>query len=82
MDSMDQRRYIDPGNYLDLLELLSTFTSELERSKTKLEGLIGQGKRNMESISNNAKGNLSVLFVDKISLLVFQGNLLMSTKER
>lgn len=44
MDSMDQRRYIDPGNYLDLLELLSTFTSELERSKTKLEGLIGQGE--------------------------------------
>jgi len=44
MDSVDQRRYIDPGNYLDLLELLSTFTSELERSKTKLEGLIGQGE--------------------------------------
>lgn len=81
IDSMDQRRYIDPGNYLDLLELLSTFTSELERSKAKLEGLIGQGKRNMDSISNNAKGNLSVLFVDKISVLVFQGNLLMSTKE-
>ncbi|KAL9970856.1 hypothetical protein ACROYT_G023307 [Oculina patagonica] len=44
LDSMDQRRYIDPGNYLDLLELLSTFTSELDRSKTKLEGLIGQGE--------------------------------------
>lgn len=44
LDSMDQRRYIDPGNYLDLLELLSTFTSELDRSKTKLEGLIGQGR--------------------------------------
>lgn len=43
-DSVDQRRYIDPGNYLDLLELLSTFTSEIERSKTKLKGLIGQGE--------------------------------------
>ncbi|KAJ7379751.1 Ephrin type-A receptor 5 [Desmophyllum pertusum] len=40
----DQRRYIDPGNYLDLLELLSTFATELERSQTKLEGLIGQGE--------------------------------------
>ena len=40
----DQRRYIDPGNYLDLLDLLSTFATELERSQTKLEGLIGQGK--------------------------------------
>ena len=41
---MDQRRYIDPGNYLDLMELLSTFTTEIERSKTKLDRLIGQGK--------------------------------------
>ena len=40
---MDQRQYIDPGNYLDIKELLSTFTSEIERSKTKLDGLIGQG---------------------------------------
>ena len=39
---MDQRRYIDPGNYLDIMELLSTFTLEIERSKTKLDGLIGQ----------------------------------------
>ena len=38
---MDQRRYIDPGNYLDIMELLSTLTSEIERSKTKLDGLIG-----------------------------------------
>lgn len=81
MDSMDQRRYIDPGNYLDLLELLSTFTSELERSNTRLEGLIGQGKRNMESIRNNVKGNLSGLFVDKNSCWFFQESLLMSTKE-
>ena len=42
---MDQRRYIDPGNYLDLMELLSTFTTEIERSKTKLDRLIGQGKK-------------------------------------
>ncbi|KAJ7379745.1 Ephrin type-B receptor 1 [Desmophyllum pertusum] len=41
---MDQRHYIDPGNYLDLMELLSTFTMELNRSDTKLEGLIGQGE--------------------------------------
>ena len=43
LQSMDQRRYIDPGNYLDLMELLSTFTTEIERSKTKLDRLIGQG---------------------------------------
>ncbi|KAJ7379744.1 Ephrin type-A receptor 5 [Desmophyllum pertusum] len=41
---MDQRRYIDPANYLDLMECLSTFTMELNRSDTKLEGLIGQGE--------------------------------------
>lgn len=73
MDSVDQRRYIDPGNYLDLLELLSTFTSELERSKTKLEGLIGQGKENIESIRNHVRGNLSWLFVDNNSFLGFSG---------
>ena len=44
LHDMDQRRYIDPGNYLDLMELLSTFTSEIERSNTKLDKLIGQGK--------------------------------------
>lgn len=73
MNSVDQRRYIDPGNYLDLLELLSTFTSELERSKTKLEGLIGQGKENIESINNNVGGNLSPLFVDNNSFVGFSG---------
>ena len=41
---LDQRHYIDPANYLDLMELLSKFTMELNRSDTKLEGLIGQGK--------------------------------------
>ena len=40
---MDQRRYINPGDYLDLMELLQTFTTEVNRSKTKLKGLIGQG---------------------------------------
>ena len=40
---MDQRRYINPGNYPDLLELLQTFTTEVDRSKTTLNGLIGQG---------------------------------------
>ncbi|CAH3107683.1 unnamed protein product [Porites lobata] len=44
LQAMDQRRYIDPGNYLDLMELLSTFTTEIERSKTKLDRLIGQGE--------------------------------------
>lgn len=81
IDSMDQRRYIDPGNYLDLLELLSTFTSELERSKTKLDRLIGQGKRTMESISNNVKKIYLDSLLIEFLLLVFQGNLLMSTKE-
>ena len=41
---MDQRRYINPGDYLDLMELLQTFTTEVDRSKTKLKGLIGQGR--------------------------------------
>ena len=41
---MDQRRYINPENYLDLKELLQTFTTEVDRSNTKLNGLIGQGK--------------------------------------
>ena len=40
---LDQRRYIDPANYADLMELLSELTSEIERSNAKLEGLIGQG---------------------------------------
>ena len=53
---MDQRRYIDPGNYLDIQELLSTFTSEIDRGKVKLEGLIGQGKSNSKSI-NKSQGN-------------------------
>ena len=56
LDSMDQRRYIDPGNYLDIQELLSTFTSEIDRGKVKLEGLIGQGKSNSKSI-NKSQGN-------------------------
>ena len=41
---MDQRRYINPGDYLDLIELLHTFTTEVDRGKIKLNGLIGQGK--------------------------------------
>ncbi|XP_067050046.1 ephrin type-B receptor 1-like isoform X2 [Acropora muricata] len=41
---MDQRRYINPGDYRDLMELLQTFTTEVDRSKTKLNGLIGQGE--------------------------------------
>lgn len=43
MEPIGQHQYIDPGNYLDLMELLSTFTSELERSKIKLDRLVGQG---------------------------------------
>ena len=41
---LDQRRYIDPSNYSDLTEILSTLTAEMERNKVKLEGIIGQGK--------------------------------------
>ncbi|XP_067029898.1 ephrin type-A receptor 3-like [Acropora muricata] len=41
---MDQRRYINPAEYLDLMELLQTFTTEVDRRKTKLNGLIGQGE--------------------------------------
>ncbi|XP_067048824.1 ephrin type-B receptor 1-B-like isoform X1 [Acropora muricata] len=41
---MDQRRYINPGDYRDLMELLQTFTTEVDRSKTKLNGMIGQGE--------------------------------------
>ena len=40
---MDQRRYIDPSNYVDLMEIISKFTKELERKDTKLDELIGQG---------------------------------------
>ena len=44
-NAMGQRsHYIDPGNYLDLMELISTFTNELDRRDTKLEGIIGQGR--------------------------------------
>ena len=42
---MNQRnQYIDPCNYMDLMELISTFTNELDRRDTKLEGMIGQGR--------------------------------------
>ena len=42
---MNQRnKYIDPFNYMDLMELISTFTNELDRRNTKLEGMIGQGR--------------------------------------
>ncbi|XP_067050795.1 ephrin type-B receptor 1-B-like isoform X2 [Acropora muricata] len=41
---LDQRRYINPENYLDLKELLQKFTTEVDRSNTKLNGLIGQGE--------------------------------------
>ena len=44
-NAMGQRSHnIDPGNYLDLMELMSTFTNELDRRDTKLEGMIGQGR--------------------------------------
>lgn len=60
---LDQRRYIDPANYVDLMELLSTLTAEIERSKTKLEGLVGQGKDYALSSS------LASLYVVWLSLL-------------
>lgn len=41
---MDKRRYIDPTNYGDLMQLLSTFSSEIDRRKIKLEGVVGQGE--------------------------------------
>ena len=44
-DPMNKRnQYIDPCNYMDLMELISTFTNELDRRDTKLEGMIGQGR--------------------------------------
>ena len=61
LHDMDQRRYIDPGNYLDLMELLSTFTSEIERDKTKLEGQIGQGKCHLLLLLSNTRLTLGVL---------------------
>ena len=40
----DQRTYIDPNDYSDVQELLTSFTTELKRSDIKLEGVIGQGR--------------------------------------
>nr|XP_058972509.1 ephrin type-A receptor 4-like [Pocillopora verrucosa] len=40
----DQRTYIDPNDYSDVQELLTSFTTELKRSDIKLEGVIGQGE--------------------------------------
>ncbi|XP_066028543.1 ephrin type-B receptor 3-like [Pocillopora verrucosa] len=38
----DQRTYIDPNDYIDVQEHLTSFTTELKRSDIKLEGVIGQ----------------------------------------
>lgn len=43
-EEMNQRQYVDPSNYLDHMELLATFTTEVDRSKVKLEERIGQGE--------------------------------------
>ncbi|XP_068700595.1 ephrin type-A receptor 4-like isoform X2 [Montipora foliosa] len=43
-EEMNQRQYVDPSNYLDHMELLATFTTEVDRSKVKLEEMIGQGE--------------------------------------
>ncbi|XP_015775845.1 PREDICTED: ephrin type-B receptor 1-B-like isoform X3 [Acropora digitifera] len=61
---MDQRRYINPENYLDLKELLQTFTIEVDRSNTKLNGLIGQGEFAdvYKGSIQTPKGNLIVAF--------------------
>jgi len=66
---LDQRRYIDPANYADLMDLLSTFSTEIARSKTKLEGLIGQGK----------EGGLTLISLTTLfCLIVFTVKLLLS----
>ena len=79
---LDQRRYIDPAIYADLMELLSTFTTEMERSKTKLEELIGQGKEDGLTTSLTTLCCLVIVIGKLLLSFHLQGNLLMSTKER
>lgn len=40
----DKRTYIDPNDYIDVQELLTSFTSELQRRDIKLDRVIGQGR--------------------------------------
>ena len=40
---LGQQRYIDPTNYGDLMELLTTLTTEIEKPKIKLQRFVGQG---------------------------------------
>lgn len=40
---LGQQRYIDPTNYGDLMELLTTLTTEIEKPTIKLQRLVGQG---------------------------------------
>ena len=40
---LGQQRYIDPTNYSDLMELLTTLTTEIEKPKIKLQRFVGQG---------------------------------------
>ncbi|PFX22075.1 Ephrin type-A receptor 3 [Stylophora pistillata] len=40
----DQRTYINPNNYIDLQELLTSFATERKRRDIKLEGVIGSGE--------------------------------------
>ena len=57
---MDQRRYINPGDYRELMELLQTFTTEVDRSKTKLNAMIGQGTVLYQTCSASFKGTLRI----------------------
>ncbi|XP_073249604.1 ephrin type-A receptor 4-like isoform X5 [Porites lutea] len=41
---LGQQRYIDPTNYSDLMELLTTLTTEIEKPKIKLQRFVGQGE--------------------------------------
>ena len=52
---MNQRQYVDPSNYLDHMELLATFTTEVDRSKVKLEEMIGQGKNYSFKVINRCR---------------------------
>ena len=47
---LGQQRYIDPTNYSDLMELLTTLTTEIEKPKIKLQRFVGQG--NLPSMSD------------------------------
>ena len=44
MSPLDQRQYINPDNYVNIMELIAEIATELDRSKVHLEEEIGRGE--------------------------------------